>query len=119
MAATPLAEAPPRAARVAGACARGSGESFVCSMSTQPQPVTEARASDGVAGFLASVALFASFIGLAYRPVRIIPFALVLALIASGMGGRHQRLATAALGVGAVCFVVGMAVAVITNNPVF
>jgi len=81
--------------------------------------VTRDRPSDGIAGFLASVALFASLIGLAYRPVRIIPFALLLALIATGMGGRHQRLATAALGVGAVCFMVGMAIAVITNNPVF
>ena len=88
-------------------------------MSTQPEPVTRDRPSDGIAGFLASVALFASLIGLAYRPVRIIPFALVLALVATGMGGRHQRLATAALGVGAVCFMVGMAIAVITNNPVF
>ena len=88
-------------------------------MSTQPEPVTRDRPSDGIAGFLASVALFASLIGLAYRPVRIIPFALLLALIATGMGGRHQRLATAALGVGAVCFMVGMAIAVITNNPVF
>jgi len=88
-------------------------------VSTQPEPVTRDRPSDGIAGFLASVALFASLIGLAYRPVRIIPFALLLALIATGMGGRHQRLATAALGVGAVCFVVGMALAVITNNPVF
>ena len=88
-------------------------------MSTQPEPATRDRPSDGIAGFLASVALFASLIGLAYRPVRIIPFALLLALIATGMGGRHQRLATAALGVGAVCFMVGMAIAVITNNPVF
>jgi hypothetical protein len=88
-------------------------------MSTQPHPVTEDRASDWIAGFLASVALFASLIGLAYRPVRIIPFALLLALIAAGMGGRHQRLSTAALAVGAVCFVVGMAIAVITNNPIF
>jgi len=88
-------------------------------VSTQPEPVTRDRPSDGIAGFLASVALFASLIGLAYRPVRIIPFALLLALIATGMGGRHQRLATAALGVGAVCFMVGMAIAVITNNPVF
>jgi len=88
-------------------------------MSTQPQPVSQDRSSDGIAGFLASVALFASFIGIAYRPVRIIPFALVLAVIATAMGGRHQRLAAAAVITGAVCFVAGMALAVITNNPVF
>ena len=88
-------------------------------MSTQPQPLTEDRPSDGIAGFLASAALFTSLIGIAYRPVRLIPFALLLALIATAMGGRHQRLAAAALGVGAVCFVFGMALAVITNNPIF
>jgi hypothetical protein len=35
------------------------------------------------------------------------------------MGGRHARLAAAAVVVGGVCFVVGMAVAVITNHPAF
>jgi hypothetical protein len=84
-----------------------------------PQPVTEDRPADAIAGLLASLALFASCIGIAYRPVRVIPFALTLAIIATAMGGRHARLATAALVIGAVCFVVGMALAVITNNPVF
>jgi hypothetical protein len=88
-------------------------------VSTQPQPVSEDRPSDAVAGLLASVALFASLIGLAYRPARLIPFALVLALVASAMGGRHARLSAFALVVGGVCFVVGMALAVITNNPIF
>lgn len=82
-------------------------------------PITETRSGEAIGGFLASVALFASFVGLAYRPGRIIPFALLLAVIAAGMGGRHARLTTAALVAGAVCFVVGMALAVITNNPVF
>jgi hypothetical protein len=82
-------------------------------------PVTEERPADTIAGLLASLALFASFIGVAYRPVRVIPVALTLAVIATAMGGRHARLAAAAVVVGAVCFVVGMAVAVITNNPVF
>jgi hypothetical protein len=84
-------------------------------------PASEARdrPSDAVAGLLASFALFASFLGLAYRPVRVIPFAIVLALIATAMGGRHARLATAALVAAGACFVLGMAVAVITNNPIF
>ena len=119
MAATALAEAPARPARRAGPRARGSRRPFPRAMSTQPQPLTEDRPSDGIAGFLASAALFTSLIGIAYRPVRLVPFALLLALIATAMGGRHQRLAAAALGVGAVCFVVGMALAVITNNPIF
>jgi hypothetical protein len=81
--------------------------------------VTEERPADAIAGLLASLSLFASLIGLAYRPARLIPFALLLAVIAAGMGGRHSRLAAAAIVTGATCFVVGMAVAVITNNPVF
>ena len=32
---------------------------------------------------------------------------------------RHARLAAWAIGVGGVCFVVGMALAVITDNPLF
>jgi hypothetical protein len=82
-------------------------------------PLSEDRPADTIAGLLASLALFASAIGVVYRPVRVIPFALALALIATAMGGRHARLAAAALLVGGLCFMVGMAVAVITNNPVF
>jgi hypothetical protein len=40
-------------------------------------------------------------------------------LLAAALGGRHARLASIAVGVGAVCFVVGMAVAVITDNPLY
>ena len=82
-------------------------------------PLSEDRPADTIAGLLASLALFASAIGVVYRPVRVIPFALALALIATAMGGQHARLAAAALLVGGLCFMVGMAVAVITNNPVF
>jgi hypothetical protein len=40
-------------------------------------------------------------------------------LLAAAIGGRHARLAAIAIGVGAVCFFVGMAIAVITDNPLF
>jgi hypothetical protein len=83
------------------------------------QPADRARAGEAVAGLLASLSIFASLIGVAYRPGRLIPFALLVALLATAIGGRHSRLAAFALAVGAVCFVVGMAVAVITSNPVF
>jgi hypothetical protein len=78
-----------------------------------------AGATDTLAGFLASTAIFASLTGVAYRPLRLIPLALLLALIALGIGGRHFRLATAAVFIGAGCFAVGMAVAVITSNPLW
>ena len=72
-----------------------------------------------VAGFLASIAVFASLIGTVYRPARVIPVAIVVALIALGMGGRHQRLAILAVVVAAVAWVVGMTVAIAFNKPLF
>jgi hypothetical protein len=78
-----------------------------------------AGASDTLAGFLASAAIFASATGLAYRPLRLIPFAILLALIAAGIGGRSMRLATTAVFFSAVCFPVGMALAVVTSNPLW
>jgi hypothetical protein len=45
--------------------------------------------------------------------------ALLLALLAAAIGGRHQRLAGLAIAVGAVCFVVGMALAVLTSHPIY
>ena len=44
---------------------------------------------------------------MAYRPLRLIPFAILLALIAVGIGGRSERLATYAVSIGAACFAVG------------
>ena len=86
-------------------------------MSAVPQ--SEPRHADWLAGLLASLSIFASLIGLAYRPGRLIPVALVLALLAVAMGGRHSRLAAFAIAVGAVCFVVGLALAVLTDNPLY
>ena len=82
-------------------------------------PVSQSRPAETVAGLLASLSIFFSLIGVAYRPARLIPAALLLALLAVAMGGRHSRLGALALGVGALCFVVGMAVAVITSNPIY
>jgi hypothetical protein len=85
---------------------------------SEPFPARD-RPADTVAGLLASLSLFGSLIGVAYRPVRLIPFALALALVAAAMGRRNQRLAALAIGVGGLCFAVGMAVAVITDNPIY
>jgi len=87
-------------------------------VSAQPQPASSGTA-ETIAGFLAAASIFASCIAVAYRPGRVIPFALLLALLAAGIGGRAARLAVWAIAVGGVCFVVGMAVAVVTDNPIF
>jgi hypothetical protein len=81
--------------------------------------VSQSRPAETVAGLLASLSIFFSLIGVAYRPARLIPAALLLALLAVAMGGRHNRLGAIAAGVGALCFAVGMAVAVVTGNPIY
>ena len=82
-------------------------------------PYERTRPAETVAGFLAAAAIFVSLTGIAYRPLRLIPLAIALALIATGIGGRASRLATWAVGIAAVSFAVGMAVAVITSNPLW
>ena len=87
-------------------------------MSAQPQSASSGTAQT-LASFLAAVSIFASCIGVAYRPARVIPFALLLALLAAGIGGRATRLAAWAIAIGGACFIVGMALAVVTDNPIF
>jgi hypothetical protein len=82
-------------------------------------PYERSRPAETIAGLLASVAIFVSLIGVAYRPLRLIPFAIVLALIAVAIGGRHERLSGYAVFIGAGCFFVGMAATVITSNPLW
>ena len=89
-------------------------------MSTGPEAAERRdRPAEVVAGFLATIAVFASVLGLAYRPFRIAPFAILIALVAAAMGGRHARLAAFAVGFGAFCWVVGMIIAVVTETPVY
>ena len=72
-----------------------------------------------VAGLMASAAIFVSAIGLVYKPVRLIPAAMVVALIAVGIGGRHQRLASIAVAVAFVCWSAGMTIAIATEGDLF
>jgi hypothetical protein len=82
-------------------------------------PVERSRPAETIAGLLAAIAIFVSLTGVVYRPLRLIPLAILLSLVALAIGGRHERLAGYAVMTGAVCFVVGMAAAVITRNPLW
>jgi hypothetical protein len=77
------------------------------------------RPAETVAGVLATLAIFGSLLALDYRPIRITPFTILISLIAAGIGGRHQRLAAAALAISGVCFILGTFFAIITNHPIF
>ncbi len=83
------------------------------------QPIRRERPADAVAGFLATVALFAGLLSIAYRPARIGPVALVIALIAVAIGGRNERLAAWAVGVVTAGWILGMTVCVLTDRPIW
>jgi hypothetical protein len=70
-----------------------------------------------VAGYLASLAIFVSFVGIFWHPLRLIVPALVIALVASGMA--KGRLQLAAVLIGAVCLFLGMALAVSTGHALW
>ena len=82
-------------------------------------PFGRSRPAETVAGFLAAASIFVSLTGIAYRPLRLIPLAIVLALLAVGIGGRSERLAMYAAAIGGASFLVGMAVAVVTSHPLW
>jgi hypothetical protein len=85
-------------------------------MSALEQP---SRPSESVAGFLAALAIFVALIGVAWHPLRLIAPAIIVSLVAAAMGGRHQRLAFAAVLTVAACFFFGMMIAVITSHPLW
>ena len=77
------------------------------------------RPAEAVAGILAVGALFLGALELAYRPFRLAPVALILALIATVMSREQQRLIALAIAVIGICFVVGAALQVLTHHPLF
>ena len=75
--------------------------------------------ADTVAGFLATLSIFASALGLVWRPVRLVPFAILIALIAARMSARNERIALYAVIAAVVCWTLGMTIAVVTKNPLY
>ena len=76
-------------------------------------------AADTLAGLLATLSIFTSVFGLAYRPVRLIPFAILLAFVAARMSDRQQRLTGLAIAAAVICWTVGMTIAVVTEKPLY
>lgn len=85
----------------------------------EPESASAPSAVDAVAGLMAAAALFLAVVSIAYRPARVAPGAILLALIAGGMSRRWSRLAGLAAAAAGVCFVVGMAIAVLTDHPIW
>ena len=89
-------------------------------MSTTPLEERRSSGAETAAGFLAAISLTASAIAIVYRPVRLAPFAILIALIASALANeRHKKLAAAAVVIASAAWLVGMAIAVLTSNPIY
>ena len=90
-------------------------------MSAQERPAAGGRepASWTVAGYMAAAALFAGVAAIVYYPGRLGTAAIVVALVATAMGGPHRGLATFALVVTTVCWLAGMTLAVLAERPIF
>jgi hypothetical protein len=76
-------------------------------------------ATDNVAGFLASLSLAISGVAMVRQPGLLAPAAVLVALVASRMTLAYRALTVAAVWVSALAFVVGMTVAVVTENAIF
>jgi hypothetical protein len=86
---------------------------------------------DTVTGLMSAAAIFLGVLGatdlhltiagtdVQMEPVRVGVAAVVLALIAAGIGGRNRKLAAIACVVAAAGWLLGMVVAVITERPLF
>ena len=83
------------------------------------EPTSSASPAEIVSGFLAVISIAGSFLAIFWDPLRVSPFAVVLALISAGMAPRAARLPLAAVALGAICFIVGMTVAVTTNHALY
>ena len=85
--------------------------------STLPAGRREWRIALAVVGV--SVAIFAAPAGVVYYPGRVGAGAILVALIASAMGGFQSRLAAFAVGFATVCWLAGMIISVSLERTVF
>jgi hypothetical protein len=77
------------------------------------------REHDRVAGFLCAFSFALSGIALARNPGLLAPAAIVVGLIAVRMTVTHRILAALAVFAGALAFIVGMTVAIITESRLY
>jgi hypothetical protein len=76
-------------------------------------------AAEAVAGLCATLAIFLGALELFYRPFRLAPVAVVLAILATAMSNRQSSLipiAWASIGIG---FIVGATLQILTHHPLY
>ena len=93
--------------------------------SVEETPTERSSARDTIAGLLAVASIVLSGIAMGFglllqleaRPARVVPVAMLLALVAARMSEKHQSLALKAALFAALAWIVGMTVAVVTESP--
>ena len=89
-------------------------------MSSAPFEDDRSSPTERAAGFLAAISLTASALALVYKPVRLAPFALLIAFIAAALAkDDHRKLAAFAVVGASIAWLVGMAIAVIWSKPIY
>ena len=72
-----------------------------------------------VADFLATLALFAGLVSLVYYPGRLGTAAVFISLFAAALGGRDRYLVPVSVGVTTACWFAGMGIAIALVRPIF
>jgi hypothetical protein len=75
--------------------------------------------SEAVAGLLASIAIFVGALELVYRPFRLAPAALILAIIATVMSREQPKVIPVAYAMIGVCFITGATLQILTHHPLY
>jgi hypothetical protein len=75
--------------------------------------------SETVAGLLASIAIFVGALELVYRPFRLAPAALILALVATVMSRQQPKVIPVAYAMIGICFITGATLQIITHHPLY
>ena len=88
-------------------------------MSTYEPARARVTATQLVADFLATFALFAGLVSLVYYPGRLGTAAVFIALFAAALGGRDRYLVPVSVGVTTACWFAGMGIAIALDRPIF
>jgi hypothetical protein len=81
--------------------------------------VPQVRRADTIAGFLCAFSLAIAGIAIARTPGLLAPVAILIALVAARMSEAHRTLAGWAVAAGTAAFVLGMIVAISTDNALY
>jgi hypothetical protein len=76
-------------------------------------------ASEYIAGFLATLAIFGGLVGIIYYPGRVATGAILVALVAAAIGGFQSRLAAFAVAIATLSWLAGMIISIALERPIF